>query len=143
MSDSANALSTETGVSTDLAHKGLGAILSFLKQHLGEDTFERIQAAIPDASNFLNRFESSPESANGGGLLGSLTGLAAKFLGGGAGEAGKLLESFSKLGFKPEQIEAFLPKALEFIKSHLPADLIQQIMAKLPALAQLAGGKAE
>lgn len=82
MSDSANDLSTETGVSTDLTHKGLGAILSFLKQHLGEDTFERIQAAIPDASNFLNRFESSPESANGGGLLGSLTGLAARFLGG-------------------------------------------------------------
>ena len=34
-------------------------------------------------------------------------------------------------------------QGLEFIKSHLPADLIQQIMAKLPALAQLAGGKAE
>lgn len=143
MSDSANALSAETGVSTDLVHKGLGAILSFLKQHLGEDTFERVQAAIPDASTFLNRFESSPESAKGGGLLGTLTGLAAKFLGGGAGEAGQLLESFSKLGFKPEQIEAFLPKALEFIQSHLPADLIQQIMAKLPALAQLAGVKAE
>jgi hypothetical protein len=143
MSEAANALSTETGVSTDLVHKGLGAILSFLKQHLGEETFERIQAAIPDASSFLNRFESSPEAAKGGGLLGTLADVAGKFLGGKAGDAGKLLESFGKLGFTPEQIEAFLPKALAFIQSHLPADLVQQILAKLPALAQLAGAKAE
>jgi hypothetical protein len=53
----------------------------------------------------------------------------------------KLLESFGKLGFKPEQIEAFLPRALEFIHSHLPADLVQQILAKLPALAQFAGAE--
>jgi hypothetical protein len=143
MSDTANALSSETGLSTDLVHKGLGAILSFLRQQLGGETFDRIQAAVPDAANFLNRFESSPEAAGGGGLLGALTGLVGKFLGGGAGETGKLLESFGKLGFTSEQIEAFLPKALAFIQSHLPADLIQQILAKLPALAQLAAGKAE
>jgi Protein of unknown function VcgC/VcgE (DUF2780) len=143
MPDTMNALSTETGLSTDLVHKGLGAILSFLKQHLGEDVFERIQSAMPDASRSLERFESSPESQGGGGLLGTLTGLAGRILGGNAGDAGKLLESFSKLGFTPEQIEAFLPRALAFIQSHLPADLIQQILAKLPALAQFAGAKSE
>jgi Protein of unknown function VcgC/VcgE (DUF2780) len=139
MSDVANALSSETGLSADLVHKGLGAILSFLRQHLGEETFERVQAAIPQAAEFLNRFQSSPEAAGGGGLVGALTGLVSKFLGGGAGELSKLLESFAKLGFKPEQIEAFLPKALAFIQSHLPADLVQQILAKLPALAQFIG----
>src|SRR5690349_1486481 len=57
MPDTANALSSETGLSADMVHKGLGAILSFLRQHLGEETFERIQAAIPKATEFLNRFE--------------------------------------------------------------------------------------
>jgi Protein of unknown function VcgC/VcgE (DUF2780) len=143
MPDTANDLSTETGLSTDLVHKGLGAILSFLKQHLGDDTFERIRTAVPDASSFLNRFESSPESAGGGGLLGAISGLAGKFLGGEAGQSAKLLETFNKLGFTTEQIEAFLPRALAFIQSHLPADLIQQILEKFPALAQLGKAKAE
>jgi hypothetical protein len=142
MSDTANALSSETGLSADMVHKGLGAILSFLRQHLGEETFERIQAAIPKGTEFLNRFESAPEADGGGGLFGTLTGLASKFLGGEAGELSKLLESFAKLGFNPEQIEAFLPRALAFIHSHLPADLVQQILSKFPALAQYAGAEA-
>jgi Protein of unknown function VcgC/VcgE (DUF2780) len=143
MADTVNTLSSETGLSADLVHKGLGAILDFLRQHLGEETFDRIRQAIPGASEFLNRFESSPDGAAGGGLIGALAGLASKFLGGATGDLSKLLESFSKLGFKPEQIESFLPKALEFIRSHLPADLVEQILAKLPALAQVAGDKGE
>jgi hypothetical protein len=142
MSDTASALSAETGLSSDLVHKGLGAILDFLRQRLGEETFGRVQAAIPQATEYLNRFESSPEAAGGGGLLAALTGLASKYLGGGTGELTKLLESFGKLGFKTEQIEAFLPRALAFIQSHLPADLVQQILAKFPALAQLAEAQA-
>jgi len=139
MADSPNALSSELGLSSDLVHKGLGAILDFLRQHLGDEMFNRIQAAIPNATDFLQRFESAPDESGGGGLLGALTGLASKFLGGGAGDLSKLFESFAKLGFKPEQIESFLPRALEFIKSHLPADLVQQILSKLPALAKAAG----
>ncbi len=143
MSDTANAVASETGLSTDLVHKGLGAVLDFIRQHLGEETFERVQSAIPNASDFLNRFESSPEAAGGGGLLGALTGLAAKFLGGGAGDLTKLLETFAKLGFKPEQIEAFLPRAIAFIQSHLPADLFQQILERFPGLSPAAGANAE
>ncbi len=142
MSDTANALSSETGLSVDMVQKGLGAILNFLRQHLGEETFEQIQGAVPKATEFLNRFESAPAAEGGGGLIGTLTGLASKFLGGGVGELPKLLESFGKLGFKPEQIEAFLPRALAFIRSHLPADLVQQILAKLPALAKFTEAEA-
>src|SRR5262249_38212943 len=106
MSDTANTVSSETGLPMDMVHKGLGAILDFLRQQLGAETFDQIRAAVPNATDFLNRFESSPEAAGGGGLLGALTGLASKFLGGGAGDLSKLLENFAKLGFKPEQIEA-------------------------------------
>ena len=62
--------------------------------------------------------------------------LAGKILGGKAGEGADLLSTFSKLGFKPEQIEAFLPKALELIKSHLSPELIQKLLAALPLLAK-------
>ena len=48
-------------------------------------------------------------------------------------------------GSKPEQIEAFLPKALELIKSHLSPELIQKLLAALPLLAKFltSGAKQE
>ena len=74
-----------------------------------------------------------------------VTGLAGKLLGGKAGEGVDLLSSLSKIGLKPEQIESFLPKALELIKSHLSPELIQKIMMGLPLLAKFlkAGAKQE
>ena len=143
MSDTANAVSSETGLLTDLVHKGLGAVLDFLRQHLSPEIFERVRSAIPNADDFLNHFESSPEGAGGGGLLGVLTDLASNVLGGGAGELAELMENFAKLGFKPEQIEAFLPRAVAFIESHLPVDLFQQILARFPSLAEVTGPEAE
>ena len=141
MYDLVNTLSSQTGLSSDLVHKGLGTLLSFLKDQLGEETFDKIRAAVPGATEAADRFESAPEASQGqGGLMGMFAGLAGKLLGGRAGEVTKLLESFSKLGFNPEQVESFLPKALELIKSYLPPGLIDEIMAKLPALAKLVGG---
>ena len=62
---------------------------------------------------------------------------------GGSGGGAELLASLSKLGFQPAQIEAFLPKALEFIKNHLPPELIERVMASLPGLAHMAGSEAK
>ena len=74
-----------------------------------------------------------------------VTGLAGKLLGGKAGAGADLLSSLSKLGFKPEQIETFLPKALELIKSYLSPELLQKILAGLPLLTKFLseGGKQE
>jgi Protein of unknown function VcgC/VcgE (DUF2780) len=142
MSEVANQLASETGLSSDLVSKGLGALLSFVREKVGPETSAQLEAVIPGAANFIQHFESSTESPQGG-LMGLVTGLASKVLGGRAEEAAKLLESFSSVGFKPEQIEAFLPKALEWIKSHLPPELLQKVLASLPALAKLAGSQAE
>ena len=72
-----------------------------------------------------------------------ISGLAGKLLGGKAGEGVDLLSTFSKLGFKPEQIEAFLPKAIELIKTYLSPELIQKLLAALPAIAKLLGSGAK
>jgi hypothetical protein len=141
MSDLVNQLTAHTGLSPELVQKGLGALLSFLKKELGEETFNKLENSIPGASSLKTDYESAPAPADGGashgGLFEMVSGLAGKLLGGKAGEGVDLLSTFAKLGFKPEQIEAFLPKAIELIKSHLSPELLQKVLAALPAIAKL------
>jgi hypothetical protein len=149
MSDLVNELTTHTGLSPELVQRGLGALLSFIKTQLGEENFDKLKTSLPEAAALTSRYESAPPAAEEaapaqGGLFDMVSGLAAKLLGGKAGEGVDLLATFEKLGFKPEQIEAFLPKALELIKAHLSPELLQKLLAALPAIAkfiQSAGAK--
>ncbi len=146
MSEIVNQLSSQTGISSDLIQKGLGAFLNFLKKELGEETYTEVEASVPGAAHSLKTFETAPETTQEpGSMFGIVTELAGKLLGGKSGAGADLLATFSKLGFKPEQIESFLPKALELIKTYLSPELIQKVLASLPAIAAMlaAGTKRE
>jgi hypothetical protein len=142
MSDLANTLATQTGISDEQAHKGLGALLSFLKERLGDENFQKLEAAVPGAASMISNFEAAQGTSHGG-LFEMVTALAGKLFGGKAEGGAELLASLSKLGFQPGQIEAFLPKALEFLKNHLPPELVERVMASLPGLANQAGSGAK
>jgi Protein of unknown function VcgC/VcgE (DUF2780) len=135
MSEIADTLSSQTGLSNDLVHKGVGALLNFIKAELGPETYAKLESVVPGAEEAIEKFESSPDSSHGG-LLEMVAALAGKVLGGRAEEVAKLMESFAKIGFKPEQIEAFLPKAIELIKSYLPPEVLELVLSKIPALAR-------
>lgn len=147
MSDLVTELTTHTGLSPEQVQKGLGALLSFIKTQLGEENFDKLKASLPEASALTSRYESEPATEAAapslGGLFDIISGLAGKFLGGKAGEGVDLLSTLSKLGFKPEQIESFLPKALELIKSHLSPELLQKLLAALPEIAKYIGAEAK
>jgi hypothetical protein len=144
MSDIVDRLASQTGISSEQIQKGLGAFFSFLKKELGEETYTEVEASVPDAAHAVKSFETAPEASGGSGsLLGMVTDLAGKFLGGKTGAGAELVASFSKLGFKPEQIESFLPKVLEMIKAHLSPELVQKILASSPALAAMLGAGAK
>jgi hypothetical protein len=135
MSEIADTLSAQTGLSNDLVHKGAGALLNFIKAELGPETYAKIESVVPGAADAIEKFESSPDSSHGG-LLEMVAALAGKVLGGRAEDVAKLMESFAKIGFKPEQIESFLPKAIELIKSYLPPEVLELVLSKIPALAR-------
>jgi Protein of unknown function VcgC/VcgE (DUF2780) len=143
MPDIVDQLAAQTGISSELIHKGLGALFSFLKKELGQETYSEVESSVPEASTAVAKFESAPEAAQApANLLGVVADLAGKFLGGKTGAGADLLSNLSKLGFKPEQIESFLPRALELIKTYVSPELIQKILASLPALtAMLSAGK--
>ncbi len=149
MSDLVQELTSRTGISPELVQKGLGALLIFLKKELGEETFDKLKTSIPNASALTSNYESAPESPAAApeqiSVFEVVSGLASKLLGGKAGEGADLLAALSKVGFNPEEIAAFLPKALELIKSHLSPELVEKILAGLPLLAKFltSGAKQE
>jgi uncharacterized protein (DUF2267 family) len=129
MADFISDLATKAGVSPDMARKGVGAILALLKEKLPAGSFSQVLSAIPNANNLMADAQESQEGS-GGGVLGAVSAAVSKLVGGGAAE---LTNRLSKLGFSAEQLERFLPKVLEFLKSKLPADVLKHASAHLPA----------
>jgi hypothetical protein len=145
MSELVDQLTSQTGISPEQVHDGLGALFSFLKKELGDELFGKLKTSVPDAGPITDRYEESPEPAphSHGSLFEMVSGLAGKLLGGKAGAAAELLATLSKLGYKPEQIESFLPRALELVKSYLSPELVERVLASVPALGNLLAPEAK
>ncbi len=129
MSETVNQLASQTGISSDLIQKGLGALLSFLKKELGDETFDKLKNSMPDAGKITDSYEQSPQAEpSQGNLLEMVSGLASKLLGGKAGAGADLMATLSKLGFNLQEIESFLPKALELLKRYVSPELLARVL---------------
>jgi hypothetical protein len=128
MADIINELASKSGISMDMAKKGLGTLLAALKHALPADSFAKIEGAIPGAGDMLAQAEGE---ASSGSILGAIKDMAGKLFGGG-GNADALAAHFGHLGFSAEQFENFMPRLVEFLKSKLPPDLMKHISALLP-----------
>jgi hypothetical protein len=131
MSETVGELASESGLSVDQAKKGLGALLSALKAHLPAESFSRVQQAVPDAGQMMADAEQSGQESSGG-VLGAIAGTVKKLFGGGESMAATKL---AQVGFTAEQLHQFLPKALAFLKSKLPADIMERISSMIPGAA--------
>jgi hypothetical protein len=129
MADSITDLASQSGISPEMAKKGLGMVLAALQHTLPADSFAKIEGAIPGAGRLLTEAQAEGEQSTGG-ILGSVKSMASKLFGG--GDVNALASQFGQLGFSPDQVSRFLPRVLEFLRSKLPADLMQKITALLP-----------
>jgi hypothetical protein len=100
----------------------------FMKSKLPADAYSKINAAVPDADGMIAAAKAAPETS--GGILGAVAGAVGKIFGGGACE---LVSKLTQLGFSADQLRAFVPKVLEFLKSKLPPDVLKQVSALIPA----------
>ncbi len=142
MSESLKNLASSTGVDADTVEKMLGGVLAFLKPRLGDETYATIESKVPEARRLVTDFneaearggEAGDETGRSmGDLLGQVTALAGKVLGGESG-GGDLLTRLIKLGLPVGSITALLPQIFKFLSEHLPADVLKQIAAALPAV---------
>jgi hypothetical protein len=132
MADTLPELASESGISTDQAKKGVGAVLSTLKEKLPADAFAKVQSAVPDSAGMMAAAEAGKEPSGGGGVLGAVKGMAEKLFGGGAGAVPALMAKLQGLGLSAEQLQKFLPNALEFLKGKLPEGVMNQVSALIP-----------
>lgn len=134
MSDTVNTLAQQTGIQPDLVQKGLGALLEFLKDRIGGDAFGKILEQLPDLGGLVGSGQAEPAGGQGG-LLGTIAGLAGKLLGDKADDLTKLLAALAGAGFSLEQVQSFLPRALELLKNFVPAELFEQILKSVTGSA--------
>nr|UXE44397.1 hypothetical protein Hi04_10k_c2220_00031 [uncultured bacterium] len=125
MADFVSDLAAKCGINNDMAQKGLGAILAFLKDKLPTEAFTKVSATVPGADGMISAFQSAPEAS--GGMLDAVKGAVGKLFGGADALAG-----LTKLGFSTEQLTSFVTKVLEFFKGRLPTEVMKQITGLLP-----------
>jgi len=128
MADIITDLASRSGISPDLAQKGLGAVLAFFQSKLPADTFSKVRAAVPGADGMMAAAETGQEAS--GGIVRAVTGAVGKLFGGGG--AAEMVSKLTEHGFSAEQLQAFLPSVLDFLKSRLPGDVMKQVSALIP-----------
>jgi hypothetical protein len=129
MADIIADLARKAGVSEDQARKGLGAVLAVCKDKLPADVYSKMESAVPGADDAVQAAEAGQEGS-GGGILGAVSGLAGKLLGGGGASA--LVSKLSGLGLSADQLKGFLANVLAFFKSKLPEDAMTKVKALFP-----------
>lgn len=133
MADIVDMIAAKAGISPDLARKGLGVILTGL-QKFAPELYSSVAGYIPDSGNMEAAYAAESEKSGSGGLMGSLSGLAGKVLGGNAGDSAEMMQMFSKAGFSMDQVKDFAPAALDQLKTVVPAEIIDQVCERIPGL---------
>jgi hypothetical protein len=136
MSDTIGDVASKSGLSIEQAETGMGALLSAMKGSLPAENFSRLQAAVPNADQMMTRAEQSGGESSGG-LLSALAGRVGKLFGGGESAVPAKL---TQVGFSPEQLQQFLPQAVEFLRNKVPADVMERVSSLIPG-AVAAGRK--
>ena len=125
-------LVSSLGVNEDQAKGGAGLLFNLAKDKLGSGDFQQLTNAIPGVQDLLG----AAPASGGGGLMGSLGGVASSLggsLGGkmeGLGDLANLAGGFSQLGLSSDMVGKFVPVVLSFVQNQ-GDDSIKGILEKV------------
>ncbi|PLX40630.1 MAG: hypothetical protein C0605_06205 [Hyphomicrobiales bacterium] len=127
-------ISAALGIDEALASKAVGIVLNLLKSAGPEDKVSQLLAAIPGASEMLDK---AGESGGGGlgGLMGSLGGM----MGGSMGGAMGAMSAFTELkdaGLDTDQVQGLGKEVLSFAKEKAGEDVVGEVVSSIPGLDQ-------
>lgn len=130
------------GIDQDTATSATNKAMALVKQQAGDDLFSKISGAIPGAGEAADAGggdEPSEDSTGGGGLLGSIAGMASGVLGGSGSDAVGLASALGATGLSTDQLGGFVTTVIEFLKDKLGDETVDQLLAKVPMLKMLVG----
>ncbi len=139
MNDFLSMIAGKAGLDESTAEKGVGALLSSLKDNVPADTFSGVKDLIPDAGNVMNKFQNLPQTEDNSGGLSGLMGMASGLLGGKSEQIGNMVSLFSKAGFSLDMVKQFLPAVFDYIKTNGSESLVQNITKAIPELSSFLG----
>ena len=131
-------LTAQLGIDASVAHSATGKAMALVKDNVSPELFQQISGAIPGLDNATSAAQEQTESS-GGGLLGSVAGLASNMLGGSAGDAIELGASLKSAGLDTDQMGSFANTVIDFIRSKVGDDVANQLLEKVPMLKSLMG----
>jgi hypothetical protein len=137
MSDVVDSLSSQTGISAEQIHKGLGSVLKMLEDQLPPELFSKVKAALPDAHAMMSAAESKG-AETAGGMVQAVKDLAGRLFGTSGEAATDLFTRLGEHGFSADQLKAFVPKVLEHFKGVLPPEALEKLEHLVPGLSGVA-----
>ena len=134
MTDIISDMAAKAGISTDMARKGMGAVLEMCKSKLPAEAYSKLSAAVPGAEGLVAASvqQSAQEQPAGPGVFGSVTGMLGKMFGAGGGGT-ELASKLAGSGFSMDQIQAFLPQVMGFLKDKIPTEYLQKFSGMVPS----------
>ena len=129
-----SAIAQKLGIPEAVVRSGLTVVLNFLKQKAGGSEFGALLNMIPGANDLAN---APAPDAGGGGLLGNLIGSVSSMFGGQTADVGKAVAGLENAGLKTEQIAPFVQTIIGEAKKVAGEDTVNNVLASVPALANL------
>jgi hypothetical protein len=135
-----DSIAVKANVDPEAAETAVGTILSVIQQEGNSTEVAELFKQLPGASELAQKH--AVVVGSGGGILGSLSGVADKVIGGDAGILVAALAQIEATNLTTQQIKNIGTALLAYIKENANPDLVKQIVDAIPALRDQFGHRA-
>ena len=132
-----DAIAAKASVDPAIAETAVGTILSVIQQEGDAAKVGQLFQQLPGAAELAQKH--AVVAGSGGGLLGTLSGVADKVIGGDAGILVAALAQLEATNLSAQQIKNIGTAFLAYIKENANSDLIKEIVDAIPGLANQFG----
>jgi hypothetical protein len=135
-----DAIAAKASVDPAVAETAVGTILSVIQQEGDAAKVGQLFQQLPGAAELAQKH--AVVAGSGGGLLGTLSGVADKVIGGDAGILVAALAQLEATNLSAQQIKNIGTAFLAYIKENANSDLVKEIVDAIPGLANQFGHQA-
>ena len=132
-------ITKQLGLDASVARGAVDRVAGMIKSQTNPELFSQIAQHVPGFSQAAESPEPSSASdteAESRGLFGSIANMAAKALGGSAGQSVELAGKLKDLGIPADKIAGLINMVVQFIRDKAGDQVVGQLLAKFPLLKQ-------